>query len=97
MLNDVMKTLKPKLAEFGISVVDVKLTIRHIEWVLKMASPGAISKYTKFIKSIVAPEKQKLDLSVRDINKITDSKQKSKAIDEYKEKITRLIHFASQV
>jgi len=97
MLNDVMKTLKPKLAEFGISVVDVKLTIRHIEWVLKMASPGAISKYTKFIKSIVAPEKQKLDLSVRDINKITDSKQKSKAIDEYKEKITRLIRFASQV
>jgi hypothetical protein len=45
----------------------------------------------------VAPEKQKLELSVRDINKITDSKQKSKAIDEYKEKITRLIRFASQV
>lgn len=95
MLNDVSKTLKPKLAEFGISVVDVKLSIRHIEWILKMASPGAISKYSNVIKSIVAPEKQKLDLSVRDINKITDSKQKSKAIDDYKEKMTRLIHFAS--
>jgi hypothetical protein len=96
ILVDIINTLKPKLIEAGISVADAEIIISNIDQVLKMASPGAVSKYTKFIKTIVAPEKQKLDLAVQDINKITDPKQKSDAVRDYKEKITRLIQFASQ-
>lgn len=92
LLNQISEQISATLEKNGWSTADTRIQKPHwFDILYQFSDERAKQKYAKLVSKKIGADYANLSNIVRDINKITDPYQHKKAVDDYAERVLRLI------